>query len=90
MTLTQKDLSQIGQIVKDQVKPIDVRLQSVEKNVTGIDTRLRSVEKDVKKIKKDTKYTVDFLDRNIIKLDKRTKRIENHLDLPLLPELEFV
>ncbi|HUV46934.1 MAG TPA: hypothetical protein VMW29_02250 [Candidatus Bathyarchaeia archaeon] len=76
--------------LKSDVKNIDIRLVSVEKDVKGIDTRLKSVEKDVKKIKKDTSYTADYLDKNMIKFDKRTKRLENHLHLPVIPELDFI
>jgi archaellum component FlaC len=118
MALSKTDLSKIGQIVEEKVKPVDTRVKSVEKDVSGLKQdmnavkkdvsglkqnmnavkkdvsglkqNMNAVKKDVKKIKKDTKTIVDYFDKSVINLHKRTKRIEKHLDLPPISEQQFL
>ncbi|MBI3379660.1 hypothetical protein HY029_02820 [Candidatus Gottesmanbacteria bacterium] len=77
--LTKRDIKQIRTAVREEVKtqldPVSKRVDSIAKRVNSIDSRLKKVEKN-------TKDTVDFLDQENIDLAKRTKRIEQHLDLP--------
>ena len=72
--LTKNDLDQIEQRLSKQLKSIklDQRLSK----------QLKSIKLDLSKIKKDTSYTVNFLDREQLKLGERVKKIEKHLELP--------
>jgi len=101
MTLTKSDFSQIKNIVRDSVKPLNFRLKNVETNVQGVDSRLKTVEKnvqqtktkltnvakDVKKIKKDTKLIVELFDDEYLKLKARVERIERFLKITPLTNL---
>lgn len=86
-SLNQADISLLKKTfaTKDDLKNF-----ATKDDLKSIKIDLKTLKKDAKKIKKDTKYTVDFLDKNMIKLHKRTERIEEHLDLPPVPELEFI
>ncbi len=85
--LTKNDLDQIEQRVS---KPLKEEVQAVEKrlsaNIQSVEQRLskqlKSIKLDLSKIKKDTSYTVNFLDREQLKLGERVKKIEKHLELP--------
>lgn len=52
-----------------------------------IDKKLKPITADIKKIKRDTAYTVDFLDREDIKLRRRVDRVESVLSLTPLKEI---
>ena len=80
MTLTKTDLSKIKTVVKSEIK----------QELRPVKFDLKVLKKDVKKIKKDTSYTANNLDKATIKLHKRTERIEDHLNLPPIPEHAFV
>lgn len=69
MTLTQTDLSAIGNLIDQK---LDEKL----------DQKLEPIKKDLKKLKKDTKYIIGALDKELMHQAKRVDRIENHLHLP--------
>ena len=77
MTLTKSDLSQIGRIIKKEVKG----------EIKPLDARLKSVEKDVKKIKKNTNLIVEVFDDEYLKLQARVERIERYLKITPLTNL---
>lgn len=101
MALTKSDFSQIKNIVRDSVKPLDSRLKNVETNVKSIDSRLKTVEtnvkqtkrtliivdKNIKKIKKDTKLIVEVFDDEYLKLKAHVERIEKFLKITPLTNL---
>jgi hypothetical protein len=72
MTLTNDDLQAIRLVVNDEVGG----------QLEPIKQKLGIIEKEVKKIKKDTTYIIDVLDRELMHQTKRVDQIENHLHLP--------
>lgn len=76
--------------LRSEMKMSRIRIQS---DLSGITDRLINLEqqsgkiaKDIKQIKKDARYTADFLDRENLSLVKRVKRLEINSNLPLLAD----
>ena len=75
MTLTNNDLQAIGSLIDEKLdQKLDQKLKPIEK-------RLGKIETEVKKIKKDTTYIIDTLDKEIMHQAKRVDRIEHHLGI---------
>lgn len=62
----------------------------IQNDLSGITGRLINLEqqsiktaKDIKKIKKDAAFTANFLDKEHLGLEKRVRRIEINLRLPI-------
>lgn len=72
---------------KEISNDIDGRFNSFEKKIgNDIDKKLEPIKADIKEIKRDTTYTVDFLDREDIKLRRRVDRVESVLSLTPLSD----
>ena len=75
--------------LKNSIKDLKISNSRLEKGQQKIEAELqiqgkvlKSVQTKVNKISKDVKVVIDQTDRRITNLDKRTDRIENHLNLP--------
>lgn len=92
--LTKNDLSQIKNIVREEVEAEGENIRSEingEIKLAGIrtttelqevNTRLKNLEITTRKIQKDLAKTSDFLDRENLKTVKRVRKIEEHLGFP--------
>ena len=81
--LNNRDLQQIRKVVRAEVKEeVSTQLKPVNSSLKTLETDMKFVKKRLKKVEQYSKDTADFLDRQNIDLEKRTKRIENHLSLP--------
>ena len=90
--LTKTDLKEIKKIVREETEAesentknellseMKMNMIRTVEELRELNTRNKNLEIKIKKIQKDIKYTVDFLDRDhLIKSQKRVKRIEEHL-----------
>ncbi len=79
--LTRTDLNQIKGVVRDVV---DERLDSKVKPMVGeiLDQRLKPIKKDLSYIKKTVSLIAKNYDEADVRLEKRVRRIEQHLALP--------
>lgn len=93
MALTKSDLQQIGNVIDERLErrltPIEKDIGDVSKDITGLKQDVGAFTKDIKYLKKKVNKmagTVDLIGRNYdegdVKLAKRVRRIEEHLDLP--------
>lgn len=83
--LTKSDLSQIQKIVHSE---ITVELEPVKKDVSSLKEDVGVLKKDVKTLRKDMRYVkktikvmVPFFNEEDVQLQKRIRRIEEHLAL---------
>jgi chaperonin cofactor prefoldin len=65
--LTKTDLNQITKIIKSSEERLDSKIDKLDKNINRIDGKLD--------------YTINFLDRDYLKLLHRVEMIEEHLHL---------
>lgn len=56
------------------------------KEVFATKDDLKPMQKSLKKIEKKLDTTVRFFDASVVNHEKRIKRLEKHLDLPLLTD----
>ena len=70
--LTKNDLQAIKEVVDETID-------------TKLDVKLKPIKKDIKKIKKDVSVLIDHFDKRDLHLQKRVRRVEDHLRLPSLP-----
>lgn len=75
MTLSKDDFSEISKIIKNELDPLKNDLSTVKKDLKG-------VKKSIIKIDDNVEDILGFLDVQDVKLEKRVKRIEEHLNLP--------
>ncbi len=75
MTLSKDDFSEISKIIKNELDPLKNDLSTVKKDLKG-------VKKSITKIDDNVEDILGFLDAQDVKLEKRVKRIEEHLNLP--------
>jgi len=71
--LTKSDLNQIRVIVSDEVDSI------VDKK---LDIKLKPIKKDLQYIRKTANLIIKNYDEADVKLERRVRKIEEHLDLP--------
>ena len=75
----------------NKIKGIELEIKAIEvetKKIPGIEqetNKISGIKQDTKKIKKDTTDLLNFFDRDLMNLRKRTQRLESHLELPALP-----
>lgn len=86
--LTKSDLTKIGQVVNQAVKPIKQDVGILKTDVSGLKKDMTGVKQDISGLKKDTKKIkttlddfIDFFDKNELDHEKRINRIENNLKL---------
>ena len=94
--LTKADLKEIRKIIREEVENevqnTKDELQADQKmnlirivtEIRGVENRLKNLEIRITKVQKDLKYTINFLDKEGLKVIKRIERIEEHLHLPPL------
>jgi uncharacterized protein YpuA (DUF1002 family) len=96
--LTKTDLKAIDKIVKKRIREeVEAESQNTKKELGSemkmnlvrtiaelreLKDRLKNVEIDTRKIQKDLKHTVNFLDKEGLKITKRVDGTEKHLQLP--------
>ncbi len=89
MPLTKKDLTNLKSIIDAS---LEEKLTSVNKDFNkklnkvdlNLNSKIELTLKDLKKIKKDLKTMLDFLDRQDVDLGKRVSSIEERLGIPPL------
>ena len=89
--LTKTDLKEIKKIVREETEAesentknellseMKMNMIRTVEELRELNTRNKNLEIKINKIQKDIKYTVDFLDRDHLKTQKRVQRIEEHL-----------
>lgn len=68
--------------LSNRITQVEERLANIEIRLTNVEKDIFLIKKDIKKIKKDLIYSVDFLDREFLQLNRRVERIEERLNLP--------
>jgi hypothetical protein len=93
MTLTNDDLKKIRGVVREEVEAevgnakgdLDSSLSSLRLRnsyeLSQISNRLKNLEVGQRKIQKDLDNTIDFLDKQDIKTEKRLEKVEKKLNL---------
>lgn len=57
--LSQEDLQAISQLIKNEVEPINHRLDGIDSRLDKMDSRLDKLEETVEELKEDTEITRD-------------------------------
>lgn len=86
--LTKRDLQAIkklfiteGDSIKDDMKA------SLKQDIdAALDKHLKPIKRDIRKIRSDVEEVIDHFDRRDLHLQKRMKRVEDHLKLPSIPQ----
>ena len=83
-----EDLSQIGNVIDEKLEPIKKDLTILKKDVTDLKSDVTILKKDVKYLKKKinrvdrtVSLTVKNYDEGDIKLERRVRKIEDHIGL---------
>ncbi|MBU0570088.1 hypothetical protein KKB40_04935 [Patescibacteria group bacterium] len=91
--LTKTDLGQISKVVNKTINASEERLsKEIEKVVKTSEKKLSvrieksedRLGKKIARVDKKLDYTINFLDRDYLRLLERVERIENHLHLDSL------
>lgn len=85
-----KDIEHImSKVLKVQLKPVNNRLDALEKNQKEIIKEQQSIKKTLRNHGKLISYirstldtTIEYFDRQETNLNKRLNRVEDHLKLP--------
>lgn len=95
--LTKNDLQAIKEIVDERLdsrleEKFDKKLKPIKDDVENIKSDIEIIKKEIKpiksmqrsirKINKNVSTMLDMLNTDDMRLQKRVKRIEDHLDLP--------
>lgn len=93
--LTKTDLQAIKEVIDERLEvkleeklesKLDQNLQSIKDDINSFKKQLEpisSMQKDIRSISKNVKILIDHFDKRDVRLQKRVKRIEDHLELPL-------
>ena len=73
--LTKQDLNAIGGIIDDKLE---------EKLESKLEEKLAPIKKDIKKIQKTLDTAIDRFDQNDIKIVDNVRKIQTHLNLPVM------
>ena len=68
--------------VQNDINELDDRMKNVEIRVDVVGKGVEDIKKRVKKIEKDVNLIGRLFDEGDVKLERRVKRIEQHLVLP--------
>ena len=77
--LTKSDLSKIGQVVTQAVKPIKQDISVLKQDVGVLKQDVSGLKKDTKTIKTTLDGFIDYFDNQYLDHEKRIGHIENHL-----------
>lgn len=84
--LTKTDLNQIGQVVDARLEkglePVKKDLIILKSDVTILKKDVKYLKKKVNRIDRTVSLTVKNYDEGDVRLERRVKIIEKHLDLP--------
>ena len=72
--------------IQNDINGLTNRVKNLELQTNETGKAIVKLQKDVTKIKKDAKFTANFLDREHLLLERRTKRIETHLGIQPLAD----
>ncbi|MCX6816506.1 MAG: hypothetical protein NTZ93_01375 [Candidatus Beckwithbacteria bacterium] len=72
--------------LQDRLKNLNNRVIDLEQQSKETGKNVLGLKKDVKKIDKKTDDIIDLFEHDYLDLEKRTRRIENHLQLPTLAD----
>src|SRR6185437_2849800 len=78
--------ARIGPIIDAKLAPIKQQLDKQGKDIGQLKTQLNKQGKDIQVIKVNVDVLIKATNRDDMRLQKRVKRIEDHLDLPPLEE----
>jgi len=74
--LTKSDLKQIGEVIDERLEAkLEQKLEPIKKD-------LKYLKKKVNRIDKTVSLTVKNYDEGDVRLERRVRKIELHLDLP--------
>lgn len=91
--LTKTDLKEIRKIVREEVETesqnvkeelqADMKMNLVRtlSEMRELKNRMKNSEITLRRIQKDLKYAVEFLDKEGLKINKKVERLEKHLNL---------
>lgn len=83
--LTKTDLSQIGNIIDEKLdnklEPIKKDLTYLKRDVTDLKKDVKYLKKKVNKIDKTVSLTVRNYDEADVKLERRVRKVEEHISL---------
>jgi len=91
--LTKNEFKEFRKIIREEIEAesenmtnelqteMKVNMMRTIGELKELNTRIKNVEVKLNKIQKDVRYTVDFLDKEGFKTQKRVERLENHLHL---------
>jgi intergrase/recombinase len=91
--LTKNEFKEFRKIIREEIEAesenmtnelqteMKVNMMRTIGELKELNTRIKNVEVKLNKIQKDVRYTVDFLDKEGLKTQKRVERLENHLHL---------
>ena len=92
--LSKKDFKEIRKIVREEVETeiqnakedlqseMKMNLIRSTKETRDLKDRIKNIDIKLNNIQKDMKYTINFLDKEGLKLQKRVDRIEKRLQPP--------
>lgn len=80
--LTKTDLNQIGNVIDKRLEPIREDVLGLRQGVGDLQKDMKYLRKKVNRIDKTVSLTVKNYDEGDVKLERRIRRIEQHLALP--------
>jgi DNA anti-recombination protein RmuC len=72
----------VDQSVERKLEPVKKDIGVLRQDVGGLKNDMKSVTKGIKHIKKNVDVMIDSFNRDDMRLQKRVKRVEEHLHLP--------
>ena len=90
MTLTQSDLKAIDNLIVKRITPLkkgqvnlEIGQAKLEKGQSKLEKGQAKLEKGLRKLQRGQKLIVKHFDRNYLDHEKRIRKIETKLDIPL-------
>lgn len=87
--LTEEIQVALEKVLAEQLKPINIKLIAIENKLKKVEERIYSLEREQKKqgsmlknLQKTLNIAIKTFDIEDVRLYKRLKRIETHLELP--------
>lgn len=80
MNLTNSDLSAIRKVVKEEIQPLQKDVTLVKEKVNILESTVNKLNKRVQKIDKNLNYSINFMDKEYLRLKKYTAKVANEID----------